>query len=64
MAAKTIRVVAVLRGFDGISIREPGEEFTMPAEAMTAKKDDGKIIPPTWFKPVGAKITDDATELA
>jgi hypothetical protein len=62
---KMIRVVAIARGFDGVSLREPGEEFTMPESAMTAKvenekdvlgKETGKkiVIPPSWFKPVKA----------
>jgi hypothetical protein len=61
--AKTIRVVATLRGFDGVSIREPGEEFTMPADTMTAKKEpDGKVIAPTWFKPIGSAARETADE--
>lgn len=62
---KMIRMVAIGRGFDGTALREPGEEFTMPESAMTAKveverdalgKETGKktIIAPTWFKPVKA----------
>ncbi len=62
---KMIRVVAIGRGFDGTSLREIGEEFTMPESVMTAKvesekdvtgKETGKkiIVPPSWFKPLKA----------
>ncbi len=41
---KTIRVVAIERGFDNTLIREPGDEFDMPA--------DTRIDTESWFVPV------------
>lgn len=38
-----VRVRALERGFDGVSLREPGEEFEF----------DGK--PAAWFEPVDKK---------
>jgi hypothetical protein len=40
-----VRVRALERGFDGVSLREPGEEFEF----------DGK--PAAWFEPVDKKAT-------
>lgn len=59
---KQIRVVAIANGFDGVALREPGDEFTMPADVMTAKVDGGQVIAPTWFKPVGAERRPAAVE--
>jgi hypothetical protein len=39
-----MKVIATKRGYDGIAIREEGEEFDMPDEATG-----------TWFEPVEAK---------
>jgi hypothetical protein len=37
-----VRVIATARGFDGICVREPGEEFDMPETvfAPRPKRDD------------------------
>lgn len=38
-----MRVIATAQGYDGIQIREPGDEFDMPEDSEAS----------TWFKPVG-----------
>ena len=48
-----MRVVAIRRGLFGGAVYEPGEEFNVPDEVMTAKRDvDGHPVPPRWFKEV------------
>lgn len=47
----TIRVVATARGFDGTVVREPGEEFDMPADTF-----DGVLVP--QFDKDGAPVLD------
>ncbi len=37
-----MQVIATLRGYDNIRVREPGEEFEMPDDATGS-----------WFEPVG-----------
>jgi hypothetical protein len=59
---KNVRVKATARGFDGICVREPGDEFDMPETvfAPRPKRDDkGKVVPdefydaPSWFEKAG-----------
>jgi hypothetical protein len=40
-----MEVIATKQGFDGICLREPGEQFTMP---------DG--VKGSWFYPVGDSV--------
>lgn len=57
---KMVRCVATGRGHDGIQIREPGEEFDMPASVLSHRvaltDDKGKptgefeVRKPSWFK--------------
>lgn len=55
---KMVAVIATEQGYDGLVVRQPGEEFYMP-ETMFAKterlgadkKHDGTYYdPPSWFK--------------
>lgn len=60
---KMVRVVATGKGFDGVCVREPDEEFDMPASVFDKRerKDaSGKVVgepyaAPSWFKAAEAK---------
>lgn len=70
--AKSIRVVATGRGYDGITVREPGDEFDVPAalfDKVPQRDEKNKVIEgefkpaPSWIKPKEAgkpqaKLTD------
>lgn len=63
---KKVRVVATARGFDGVTLREPGDEFdvdeSMFAERFRTVGPGGvkldppeKYDPPSWFEKVVPK---------
>ena len=67
-----MRVVATSIGYDGVCLREPGDEFDMPngsCDPVPQKDAAGKAIPgqfepATWFKPVkAAKGEQEAKDL-
>lgn len=55
---KMVSVIATAKGYDGLVVREPGEEFMVPSTMFDKrprmgpdKKPDGTFYdPPSWFK--------------
>lgn len=58
-----MQVIAIAKGYDGVTVREPGEEFTMPDEVFEKRpklfpaghvnegKPTGQFYdPPSWFR--------------
>lgn len=58
-----MQVIAIAKGYDGITVRQPGEEFTMPDEVFEKRpklfpaghinegKPTGQFYdPPSWFR--------------
>lgn len=47
---------ATQRGFDGTSVKEVGEVFTLPEGTQYRKKEDGSSA--TWFEVLDADVSD------
>jgi hypothetical protein len=66
-----MRVIATATGYDGVCLREPGDEFDMPngsCDPVPVRDANGRVVqgkfePETWFKPVkSAKPVEPASE--
>lgn len=60
-----MKVIAIERGYDNVTLREAGETFDMPDEVFERRpvlNPDGVAIPgqfhepPSWFEPVDATV--------
>lgn len=62
-----IKVIALETGYDGLSVRNPGDVFDMPDDVFDKRpklKEDGEPIkdqfyePPHWFEPVDKALKE------